>query len=198
VQATDEAIKKKYRELAKKFHPDAGLDADEGTFKKICRAYEVLKNPALKSLHDQQLFYTGQFQKIKNTPRQGGHFLVLQLREVVQLMDTINTSTMDKNLLFQYLRSLLTDHSLRLSTIEEREAMGQLLMQILPFLGYRHWQDFKAHTLPFFSENATFMQFWNSRLKRKKQAYLIEKYKPLGILFIAVLICLFIWWAAKI
>lgn len=50
--ASDEEIKKAFRELAKKHHPDRGGDAEK--FKKIVEAYNVLSNPKLRTEYDQK------------------------------------------------------------------------------------------------------------------------------------------------
>lgn len=53
--ASDDDIKKAFRKLAVKYHPDAGGDAE--TFKKISQAYEVLSDKKKRAEYDQALKY---------------------------------------------------------------------------------------------------------------------------------------------
>ena len=52
--ATEQEIKKAYRSLAKKYHPDVNKEPDaEAKFKEINEAYEVLSDPQKKATYDQ-------------------------------------------------------------------------------------------------------------------------------------------------
>jgi len=53
-EASQDDIKKAYRQLARKYHPDVSKAADaEEQFKELGEAYEVLKNPEKREAYDQ-------------------------------------------------------------------------------------------------------------------------------------------------
>ena len=53
--AGDDAIKRSYRKLAMKFHPDRnkGNQDAEKKFKEVSAAYEILKDPQKRAAYDQ-------------------------------------------------------------------------------------------------------------------------------------------------
>ena len=52
--AAADDIKKAYRRLARKFHPDVSKEKDaEAKFKQVQEAYEVLKDPEKRAAYDQ-------------------------------------------------------------------------------------------------------------------------------------------------
>lgn len=70
-EANDEEIRKAYRRLLKKFHPDhSGSNATAGQFHAVRQAYQNLSDSSLRKAHDEQLKQTPEAVVEINSPRE--------------------------------------------------------------------------------------------------------------------------------
>jgi len=73
--ATQEEIKRAYRKLARKYHPDVSKEPDaERRFKEVGEAYEVLKDPEKRAAYDQLGMNWKAGQEFRPPPDWGGGF----------------------------------------------------------------------------------------------------------------------------
>ena len=73
--ASAEEIKKSYRRLARKYHPDVSKEADaEEQFKQLQEAYEVLRDPEKRAAYDQLGANWKQGEQFRPPPDWGGGF----------------------------------------------------------------------------------------------------------------------------
>src|ERR1700761_1368580 len=73
--ATADEIKKSYRRLARKYHPDVSKEKDaEKKFKEVQEAYEVLKDPEKRAAYDQLGSEYKQGQQFRPPPDWGSGF----------------------------------------------------------------------------------------------------------------------------
>jgi len=73
--ATADEIKKSYRRLARKYHPDVSKEKDaEKRFKEVQEAYEVLKDPEKRAAYDQLGSDYKQGQQFRPPPDWGSGF----------------------------------------------------------------------------------------------------------------------------
>src|SRR6185503_19189629 len=73
--ASADEIKKAYRRLARKYHPDVSKEKDaEAKFKEVQEAYEVLKDPEKRAAYDQLGSNWKAGQEFRPPPDFGGGF----------------------------------------------------------------------------------------------------------------------------
>jgi curved DNA-binding protein CbpA len=68
-RATAEEIRRAYRALAKKHHPDTGPAGSAAAFAAIAAAYETLSDPALRRAYDESLSLTEKAERAAHDTR---------------------------------------------------------------------------------------------------------------------------------
>lgn len=109
--ATLETIKKKYRALAFRHHPDVGGDPEE--FKKISQAYAILSDPSNRKQYDQ----TGEWKKQEEETTESK-----AIKRMVKTFETVLIASFkDSNLIYDMCKILEGSIGVQKNMIEEME-----------------------------------------------------------------------------
>ena len=84
--AKPDEIKKAYRRLARKYHPDVnpGDKAAEERFKQMSEAFDVLSDPKKRKVYDQVGFYSDQIDPAQAEAYARQHFRYQTIRQLVE------------------------------------------------------------------------------------------------------------------
>lgn len=124
--ATKEDIKKSYREMAKKYHPDKHQQQDEDIkyyeerFKLINEAYEVLSNDNKRSLYDIELKGYQEREKRRNERRQQQNNSHHQQKSETNKTQHSYKKTDEENYRYQYNTEDINSDSYRYTTNREK------------------------------------------------------------------------------
>lgn len=197
--ATVAEIKKAYRKLALQYHPDKYKNDTYATaqFAEIKEAYEVLTDPAKKDYYLQQRWYNQSmgYQRTKEiiTPVT----LLKQSLELEKYVSRLDIFRMDKLQLQQYLLEILNDDTIdKVNLFNEtainRNIISVLLKTIHP-LPSNLAEPVVNRLLKLAGTHEHTKKLILEHQSDSKQRDTAEKFKPLGIAFLTLLICLLIW-----
>ena len=114
--ATISEIKKAYRRLAHKYHPDKIQDDPEASmrFAAIKEAYEVLTNPGKKSAYLQERWLYQANGRKKKTTFPGTDALILEFLELERHISLLDQHRMDRTGLFNHINELLSQENIEM------------------------------------------------------------------------------------
>lgn len=132
------AIKKAYRQLAHRYHPDKNPDSSfsEARFREVREAYEVLGQESLRASYDEWRWLTGKAYK-KTRLQPTAAWLIAQAKQLSVQVIQLETYQIQQRLLFDYLNFLLSDVHLAVlkeGSEAERAEFLKWLLTILPRL----------------------------------------------------------------
>lgn len=192
--ATTEEIKKAYRALAFKYHPDTNPDNAfaHRHFLEIQEAYSTLINEQKRRKYDEERWLNGMSNRAKEQVVISPHWILGEALKLQKHMATVDTYRMSHSALYDYVMLLLEDGHMAMlqNDNEDNAAIVQALLQSTRHLKYVYMQplaDRMALLVPAESEllSAIYKQTQKSRLQN-----LWERYLPLLIVLIALLLCL--------
>jgi curved DNA-binding protein CbpA len=197
--ATQPEIKKAYRRLAQQFHPDKTNNNPYAAvqFAEIKEAYEVLTNSAKKEYYLQQRWYSqGISKKFAGKPVTPPAILK-QCLELDRYVASLDAHRMDKKGLAEYICNILSDSNIeQLKNFNEPDVNKTIIIYLIKTTERLRFQQVKEVTIQLYKladENAESKKLITDALIRHQKKENKEKYQPLIIILITIIICLLIY-----
>ncbi|NML21053.1 J domain-containing protein [Pseudoflavitalea sp. G-6-1-2] len=193
--ATLQEIKRSFRKLALKYHPDKN-DGDQlsaARFVEIQEAYEILSNPKRREAYNYERWYVRyKGEGYANRPLTPDELLSAssQLKETVAGM---NHFRLDFNSLSYSIQQLLSQTNIGILQQYKNEATNRSIIQNLVHcadaLPLQHYFPVHDLLLQLAGDDALMHDLLHQNLRIKKQRSLWDRYKWVVVLLITALLC---------
>ncbi len=197
--ATMEEIKKAYRKLALRFHPDKA-GSDESTlaaFRAIKSAYDVLINSKSRQAYHAKYFYHTTPPK----PTLTANELADKAKALAAFVRLLDPFRIDYDLLTLEIAQIVNPEAVRIfkNTKELFLIEGTInsILACLALMPYKIGIPFHAMLLSISENHAMLLISTKLQLKKQQRIDWWQRKKPLLALVVALLICLLMYWAAK-
>jgi hypothetical protein len=198
--ATAEEVKKAYRTLAFKYHPDTNTENAFAAshFIEIQEAYSVLSIEERRRKYDEERWLSGMSKRAKDTQLVTPEWIWQEAKKLRVHMDTVDTYRMSHSALNDYVMLLLSDSHMAVLKQSNDSAIHQLIVQQL-LLSTRHLKY--QYMLPVSNRLAMLVPADSVMLaaiyQQQRRSYrhaIWEKYLPTFIITITILLCVIMYW----
>jgi curved DNA-binding protein CbpA len=193
--ATADEIKKAYRSLAFKYHPDQNPDSQfaEAQFKELQEAYSTLSNKTKRQKYDEERWLSGMSNRARDKQEISPKWILHECKKLSKHMMHIDTYRMSHGSLATYIEMLLSDaHMAVLQKQGTPEINEEIIKEILVAtrnLDYRYFGDITKRLIILTNSDASLIEFISSSIKERKKASSWDKYMPLFVVVITLLLC---------
>lgn len=193
--AGTEEIKKAYRALAFKYHPDQNPDSPfaEAQFKEIQEAYSIVSNKAKRQKYDEERWLSGMSNRARDKQEISPQWILHECRKMSKHMMHIDTYRMSHRSLSEYIFLLLSDaHMAVLQQQETNEINEDIIKEVListKNLQYQYIPDIADRLKILAKGNNDVIEFINLSIKERRKANSWDKYMPLFVIIITLLLC---------
>ncbi|HYD19991.1 MAG TPA: DnaJ domain-containing protein [Flavipsychrobacter sp.] len=197
--AKAEEIKKAYRALAFKYHPDQNPDSAfaEAQFKELQEAYSVLSNQKKRQQYDEERWLSGMSNRAKDKTEISPQWILHECKKLSKHMMHIDTYRMSHGSLSEYIFLLLSDaHMAVLQTENNVAANEDIIKEVLVAtknMQFEYLPAIAARLKTLSGGNADIVSFIDSNIRERRKADSWDRYMPLFVLIITLLLCIVMW-----
>ncbi len=200
--ASSEEIKKSYRRLALKYHPDKnqGDLLAEAVFKEIAEAYEILSNSKKREDYHHKRFYTYNYKYEKELTVTPQSILndVIKLQKLVERSDPFR---LNRDALLIQTEQILNENNLLLLRREKQTTVNIQIIETLLFickpLKFEVNENFSKKIIILAQDEETIKNKIQQLLDFQKRRDNWNQYKTLLAITISILLCLVIFLIGK-
>lgn len=199
--ATADELRKAYRDLAKKFHPDAAQDNPyaETHFAAISEAYEILSNPGRRAAYDEARWLRGFTTRSRAAQRITPQWIRGESVRLREHMKSIDTYRMNHAALKEYVEALLSDEHLSILQ-KEPETRCLIFSDVLASIediNHRFIASMMVRLQRLAADNVTLFRDAEIWARQRERDERWNKYRPVIIMGAAALLCLLLWWLSR-
>lgn len=201
--ADEQEIKKAYRQLAMKFHPDRneGNLLAENYFREVQEAYEILSHPGRRSAYNQQRWYRYSNPRQHDNPPITSYSILHKCKALNRYLSTLDSFDINKQALHNYILQLLSESSLKLLIKENDKSSNEFIIKELLKSTYplslKSIQNIVTLLLRLAGDDRQTIEVITKYLKNKKFSYYWAQYQPLTVLIISILLCILIYYVSN-
>lgn len=194
--ATQQDIKKAYRALAFKYHPDKnpGNSYSEAHFKEVQEAYGILSDAVKREIYDDERWLAGMGGKQRQQEEVTPAWLLKISRELNNSLAIIDTYRMSQRALQAYILLILTDsHIGVLQQYADQQANNALIAELLKAtrkLEVQYLDEIEKRLIIIAGTDKDVLQDIDSKMEDRIRQVRRERLLPYIILIITLALCM--------
>jgi len=195
-QAKPEDIKKSFRKLAHRFHPDKNPEQplSAAYYLEIQEAYNILSNPKSRARYDRERRVSGAF-SLKSTKPITPQFLLEELQKLNQHLHRIDLFRMSHESLSDYILFVLSDAHLAILQNANKPDVNQKIiseaLKAVSLLPYKYSRPLfqRLNSISYLEDAEATKEMLRKAEDLSRQQYRWARLKPILLIIITLILC---------